>query len=73
MDRYIFTFIYILLILVYHFIKQFLFYLLLLARYFVFFQLKLGVYLLILIENRGYFTSDNQPGGIENATHNTFS
>jgi hypothetical protein len=20
----------------------------------------------------GYFTSDNEPGGIENATHNTF-
>jgi hypothetical protein len=22
--------------------------------------------------NTGYFTSDNEPGGIENATHNTF-
>jgi hypothetical protein len=24
-------------------------------------------------ENAGYFTSDNEPDGIENATHNTFA
>jgi hypothetical protein len=24
------------------------------------------------VNNTGYFTSDNEPGGIENATHNTF-
>jgi hypothetical protein len=23
------------------------------------------------VRNTGYFTSDNEPGGIENATHNT--
>jgi hypothetical protein len=23
--------------------------------------------------NRGYFTSDNEPDGIENTTHNTFA
>jgi hypothetical protein len=25
------------------------------------------------LENTGYFTTANEPGGIENATHNTFA
>jgi hypothetical protein len=25
------------------------------------------------LENTEYFTTDNEPGGIENATHNTFA
>jgi hypothetical protein len=28
---------------------------------------------ILLLTNTGYFTSDNEPDGIENATHNTFA
>jgi hypothetical protein len=28
--------------------------------------------ILSYMQDAGYFTSDNEPGGIENATHNTF-
>jgi hypothetical protein len=29
------------------------------------------IIIIIIKLNTGYFTSDNEPGGIENATHNT--
>jgi hypothetical protein len=35
--------------------------------------LEAGVKIVVLfIYYTGYFTNDNEPGGIENATHNTF-
>jgi hypothetical protein len=32
-----------------------------------------SLYIFQFVFYAGYFTSDNEPGGIENATHNTFA
>jgi hypothetical protein len=36
------------------------------------FSILVGVIYLVLLIPTGYFTSDNVPDGIKNATHNTF-